>query len=186
MANGRNPGTARRGRGKKEQLFDAVHFGASYESDLDVMLKELEGPILEQVLRSGARAGALVLYDELKVRTLTFKESRGTIHNAIYHWFDEKRSTATRKTYMVGVNKSKAPHWHNVEYGHWRVNVVFRDKATGGIIPTRTRLPAPKWVPASPYLRPAWDARRDDALRAIGQRMRVRIQELLHGGPQND
>jgi hypothetical protein len=186
MANGRNPGAARAGRSKKEQLFDAVHFGASYESDLDIALKELEGPILEHALRSGARAGALVLYHEIKARTATFKEGEGVIYDAIYHWFDDKRSTATRKTYMVGVNKSKAPHWHNVEYGHWRVNVVFRDKVTGGIVPTRRRLTSPKWVPAAPYLRPAWDAKRDDAVRAIGQRVRVRIQELMYGGPQND
>lgn len=181
MANGRNPGAARRGRSKREVLFDATYFKATYESDLDAALAQLEGPILEQVLRSGARAGAVVLYDELKLRTLGFKESSGTIHRAIYHWFDTKRSTPTRKTYMIGVNKSEAPHWHNVEYGHWRVNFVYRDRATGKLIPTRRRLPAPKWVAASPYLRPAWDAKSDDAMRAIPVRMRQRMDELLRG-----
>lgn len=180
MANGRSAGAAR-GRAKKEVLYDAKYFRASYSSDLEAHLAALEGEMLERALRSSARAGALVVYDEIKLRVDGLKEPSGKLYAAIYHWFDTKRSTPTRKTYMVGVNKRKAPHWHNVEYGHWRINVVYRDEATGKLIPTRARLPAPKWVPAYSYLRSAWDARRGDALRAMARRARERIGELEMG-----
>lgn len=180
MANGRSAGGTR-GRAKKEVLYNAKYFRATYNSDLEARLATLEGELLEKALRSSARAGALVLYDEIKLRADAFKEPSGKIYSAIYHWFDIKRSTPTRKTYMVGVNKRKAPHWHNVEYGHWRINVVYRDEASGKLIPTRMRLPAPKWVPAHSYLRSAWEARKGDALRAMAERARARIGELEMG-----
>lgn len=169
------------GRRKTEVLYNAKYFRETYTSDLEARLAGLEADMLEHALRSSARAGALVLYEEIKLRADSFKEPSGKIQRAIYHWFDDKRSTPTRKTYMVGVNKRKAPHWHNVEYGHWRINVVYRDEATGKLIPTRARLPAPKWVPAYSYLRSAWDARRGDALRAMARRARERIGELEMG-----
>lgn len=180
MANARNP-SANRGRSKTERLYDTAYFSASYSSDLEQRLSQLERDVVEKVARSSARAGALVIYDEIKIRATLFKEPTNTMYNAVYHWFDTKRSTETRKTYMVGINKRKAPHWHNVEYGHWRINVVFTDENTGALIALRKRLAAPKWVPAHPFLRPAWDAKRDDALRAMAVRASQRIDELARG-----
>jgi hypothetical protein len=152
-------------------------------------LRQYAAWVQEEALRSAVYAGAKLLYDELLQRVpvgLT-----GNLKAACYHWHDEKQSFNGRQVYAVGVNKNKAPHWYNVEYGHVRVNrVVYTDNAIkaakypsskpakggGFAIPTKEKLPAPRWVPANPYLRPTAD-RLPDAIEAMKRRLAEKLKE---------
>lgn len=150
--------------------------GAAMRGSLVGALQQLRTDVQTQALRSAVYAGAKVLADELEVRVPV---DSGTLKGSIYSWHDDRRSTGTRQVYVVGVNKRKAPHWFNVEYGHWRVNVVVRGPG-GRVIATKDRLPTPEWVPARPYLRPTAD-RMPEAVRAMQRRLAQRIRELRAG-----
>lgn len=193
MANGRNP--SRRSHQAKFFPIDS-RAGAQMTASMTDALRDLQDTVHNKVLRSTAHAGAEVLYAELKARTQT--GPTGNLNSAIYQWFDKRRSSDTRSIYWVGVNKSKAPHWHNVEYGHVLVNVLIPVKPGMEIgkgvkivfgrdgkqyIPTKERLPAPRFVPPHPYLRPTWDAKANAAVNAMRDRFFLRVRESFSAGP---
>lgn len=173
MANGRSGVRPRR---HVASLGPRQVIGINVIGDLKADIAAFEKKVQEKVLRSGARAGALVYYAEMRMRVPVDK---GDLFGSIYHWHDDKKSTATRQVYAVGPNKVKAPHWHLIEYGHWVVNVG--DPATGKW--SRQRLDAPVWVPPQPYIRPAWD-RREAAGKAALARMRERLAEVSSGAEE--
>jgi len=152
------------------------HVTFRIKGDLKDGLRKLGGEKLTKALRSGVYAGAKMIYTDMLMRVPI---DDGVLVDAIYHWHDDKVSTPTRQVYRIGPNKAKAPHWHLVEYGHWRRNVVYRKD--GKLIGTRKRLDVPKWVPAYPYIRPTYDATISNALSASMARLKVRIGELMRG-----
>lgn len=169
---------ARRSARKPQRYFAPdSKAGAQMVGSLSESLAQLREDLRDKALRSAVHAGAKLLFDELRVRVPV---DQGTLYGAIYEWRDIKQSTDARQVYAVGVNKRKAPHWFNVEYGHWRVNVVVRGPG-GQFMATRERLQAPVWVAAHPYLRPAWDTRSADALQAMRKRLGERVAELARG-----
>lgn len=149
---------------------------ASVDSDARGALKKFAADIRAKALRSAAHAGAEVIYREERLRVPVHE---GTLYGAIYQWHDDNRSGFDRQIYVVGPNKVKAPHWHLVEYGHWRVNKIVREG--GRLIATRERLPEPVWVPAKPYARPTYDARARDAVEAMKTRLHERIEDIKAG-----
>lgn len=161
-------------RRKQTKLFPKAMVSMSLESNLKEGLQRLEQAVQEKVIRPAAYAGARLLYDEMRLRVPV---DSGELYGSIYHWFDDKRSTEMRKIYAIGPNKAKSPHWHLVEYGHWRVNVIVREGSRW--IPTKERLPDPKWVPASPYIRPTWDGKSQAAMTAMKTRMSERMREVM-------
>ena len=166
----------RRGRGRSHsaQFFAPdTKAGAAVRGSLVGALQQLRDDVQTQALRSAVYAGAKLLGEEMAMRAPV---DEGTLRDSIYTWHDDKRSGAARQVYVVGVNKRQASHWFVVEYGHWRVNVVYRGPG-GQIIPTKARLPAPVWVPAKPYIRPTAD-RMPEAVRAMQRRLAERIREL--------
>lgn len=150
--------------------------GARMRGSLSAALAQLADDVQNNVLRSAVYAGAKVLAAELEVRTPV---DSGGLKDAIYTFHDPKKSTHGKQVYAVGVNKTKAPHWFNVEYGHWRVNVVVR--VNGKFIATKDRLLEPVWVPAHPYLRPT-AAKMPEAVRAMQRRLVQRIRDERNGG----
>lgn len=102
----------------------------------------------------------------------------GQLYDSIYHFHDDKQSSQSRQTYFIGPNKSKAPHWHQVEFGHWRVNVILR-KPDGTFQATKKRLPAPIWVAPKAFVRPTWEAKKATAINAVKLRMTERMKELM-------
>lgn len=146
--------------------------------DMKGALRKLGGEDMTRALRSGVYAAAKVLYTDMLLRVPIHE---GGLVDAIYHWHDDKLSTATRQVYRIGPNKAKAPHWHLVEYGHWRRNVVYRDKRTGRMIATRKRLEVPVWVPAYPYIRPTYDGMIGNAMSAAKIRLKQRVGEFMRG-----
>lgn len=170
----------RRGGGKSRtvRLFSPDQkAGARIEGSLADSIAQFTADIKDKALRSGVYAGAKLLYDELRLQAPS--GPTGDLKAAVYHWHDDKRSVGGKQIYRIGVNKSKAPHWFNVEYGHWRVNVVYRGPG-GNLITTRQRLPVPVWVPGHPYLRPTAD-RMPAAIAAAKARLQQRVGELVKG-----
>ncbi|GAA0493716.1 HK97 gp10 family phage protein [Pigmentiphaga daeguensis] len=146
------------------------------EGDIAGQLREFAAGVRDQVMRPTVYAATRVVYLELRARAPV---ADGTLYGAVYHWHSERESQNGQQVYYVGVNKAKAPHWHLLEYGHWRVNKVIQ--IDGRWVSTAERLPTPVWVPAQPYIRPAYDASIDAAMKAALVRASERIQELLNG-----
>jgi HK97 gp10 family phage protein len=107
-------------------------------SGLDTWAKKIQ----DEVVLSGVAAMARVIYDEVKLNTSGArgtgapgappkKGPTGNLHDAIYRVYVPERSRGGEQVYKVSVNKSKAPHWHLIEYGTVR-------------------------AAAHPYIRPAW------------------------------
>lgn len=168
MANGR--AGSRRGRSRQASFSPIQAVSMSFDTDLVAAIGRFEQKIQGDLLAKVAYAGVNVFYDGLRE---SVPVDEGDLYGAIYKWFDKKRSTPMRKIYATGPNKRKAPHWHNAEYGHWRVNAVRF--VNGRWIATKERLATPKWVNGRPYVRPTFDGRRQRAFDA----MRSRLKELL-------
>jgi hypothetical protein len=169
---------------------------ASATSGLSAALERLASPeMLTHVLRSAAHAGAIVMYNELHAKVPVEK---GVLKESLFRWFNTKQSTPTVQRYLVGPNKQEAGHWANVEFGHWRYNRSLgkgkwaRSKiAKGQIGKTKNTkgqshggkgaLDKAVWVPPTPYLRPAWEAKKAVVGKVMRSRAGVRLRELLAG-----
>ncbi|WP_084025862.1 HK97 gp10 family phage protein [Bordetella flabilis] len=159
-------------------------------SGWDAALGKLMGPARESLARSMAVAGGQVLRDEAKARAPV---AAGTLRDSIYLAFEDGRSTPTVIRYAVSWNSSKAPHGHLVEFGHWRYNRFIDGKPQKSLLGGKTRgngpqdhgghgaLDDPVWVPAYPFLRPAYTAAQGRAKEAMIERGRQRLPELLRG-----
>lgn len=171
------------GRSKELRLFEADRSTSRIRGGLAEQLAAFTDFVREKVLRSAAHAGAELLYNEIAQRAP--EGETGNLKAAVYRKYVERTSTKDRKTYAIGINKKKAPHWSNVEYGYTQVFVRYfsHDPGNYGWRTDKTkRLKQPYRVPATPYLRPAWDAKGDAALKAMRERMRQRIAEYKAGG----
>jgi hypothetical protein len=101
---------------------------ASMRSSLADAVREFGDKVKGEPLRRAAGAGARVLYEEMRQRVPV---REGKLKESIYRYWVRRDGDSERQTYYIGPNKSKAPHWHLIEYGHMRVNVVYRDERTG-------------------------------------------------------
>lgn len=165
---------------------------SAIELDMQSALKSLDalGAAAKMHLpRSMAVAAGSVFRDEAKQRAPVYDGSTGLrggsnvtrhprpgmLRDAIYLAFSDNRSYPSQGhfVYSVSWNSAKAPHGHLVEFGHWR-----RNKIQGGF-PTKEVLDEPVWVAAQPFMRPAYDAMRQLAIRAGMERGRERAAELL-------
>jgi hypothetical protein len=196
-------------KGAKRRTHKAEFFapdskaGAKMRGSIAGILESFTADIKEKALRSAAYAGAKVFYDEMKERTAGIDDSgpevkKGTLHDAVYHAHVESKSGNGREVYHIGPNKSKAPHWFNVEYGHFRINLLIPvdDDYSGPAkvvlgrdgkkyIATKDRLPAPAFTPPYPYARPTFDSKSQEAVRAMQKRLVERIREL-RAAPNDD
>lgn len=131
--------------------------------DIARQLDAYQKHIQEEIIRPAAQAGAQVFYDEIKVRVPVGKPrkykgkqiSGGTLKAAIYQVFSKKESSDTKKVYHLSWNHQKAPHGHLIEFGTVR-------------------------APAYPFIRPSFEAKKDAAIRAVLDELRVRLDS--YGG----
>lgn len=133
-------------------MADSVSIKFSLEDAIKGLDNLAEG--MKDEVRPAAQAGAQVLYDEVLRRVPVSKKPRkrkgriiqpGALRSSIYQVFSQDNSDEKRSTYHVSWNRRKAPHGHLVEFG------TARSAAT-------------------PFLRPAFDAKRDAALEAARKR----------------
>lgn len=159
---------------------------AKMRGSLSDALRKLSTDMQDKILRPAVFEGADLLARELEVRAPSHK---GVLKSAIYTKHLERKSVNGHQAYAVGVNVKKAPHWHLVEFGHWRFNrsaggkfwLKSRGKNKGRGAAANTlpgALPKPEWVPAHPYLRPTAD-RMPDAIRAMQRRLVSRMREVM-------
>jgi len=117
-------------------------FNDNYSDSLNKLAKDVS----EKILRSAARAGALVFYDLIHQNAPTPKT--GNLQKSIYHKFISEEETPTRKSYRIGVNHITAPHWYWLEFGHISAYAVKKDPKTGDFVtlvrPEKMGTPAPK------------------------------------------
>ena len=160
-------------------------------SALDRMAAEL-GAKAEQAVRPAAQAGADVLYRAARANAERIRDS-GRLAASIYQAYSARKSGPLAATYQIswrtGSGGPRAPHGHWIEYGRWMYYkarrlpsgqwvTMVRPEMRGKPNPKGDRrsnraafdayyipLAAPKWVPASPFIRPAF-AQADQALRA--------------------
>jgi HK97 gp10 family phage protein len=135
--------------------FDADTAMAGLNQITDVMLSEV---------RPAAQAGAQILYNEVLLRVPVSKTVRkykgktitpGGLRNSIYQVFSQDNSDTTKAEYHVSWNYRKAPHGHLVEYG------------------TAT-------MAARPFLRPAYDAAAERAVKAADAYYTFAVQPKLN------
>lgn len=150
-----------------------------------------------QLARSMAVAGGSALRDEAKVRAPVGRAEEditgggsirpGALRDAIYLAFRDGESTQARVKYTVSWNAKKAPHGHLIEFGHWQPFDVVLTKAgwrtrasgKGARAKGRARKGGPKWIPAVPFLRPAYETVFPRLQATMVQRGRERLPELL-------
>lgn len=146
-------------------------------SQWDTALARLTDPKLrESLARSMAVAGGKVFRDEAKARAPV---DSGQLRSSIYLAHRERESTPDRAMYRVSWNARLAPHGHLLEFGHWQTHAMYQ--GADGQWKVGAPLPAPKWVSAHPFLRPAFDGARGRAQKAMIERGRQRLPELLRG-----
>ncbi len=142
-------------------------------SQLSAALKELPLRIARNALRQSVAKGALVIRDEAKVRAPVSNGPvapddplPGTLRRAIVIKHDAQRSNAFSQTYVVAVRQGKryrrrgkkgnrsqdAYYWRWVEFGTVKMS-------------------------ARPFLRPAFEAKKQAALAAIIEYLAQRLPE---------
>lgn len=134
---------ARRGGAQK---FSQDVMSVSFDGDFSAQLKAY-GDKVKATFKEASFKAATVLYDEMKLRVP--KGETKNLLNSIYR-FRLKNTPDTEATFMVGVNVTKAPHWHFTELG--------------------TRKQA-----AKPYIRPTRDAKLGAAAQAAIQSIKERL-----------
>ena len=158
MANGRNPGGA------------AFHIGLD-TSDAESWFDGIE-LATEESIRPAAQAGAEELYFEARLRVpqsvkghfFYGKNSKksgvryffepGALRNAIYQVYSKDNSGKMRATYHIAWNHQKVPYGFMVEFGTSR-------------------------APAHPFLRPAFEARKDYALEIARAHLVAQVEKVL-------
>ena len=129
------------------------------------MLDKLPAEIHAKAIRPAAQAGAQVLYDEVKMRAPMSSAphksgkqtySPGNLKAAIYQAYSPESSQDGAHVYHVSWNKQKAFYGQFIEYGTVK-------------------------MAARPFLRPAYDAKKQAALDAAETVLGQKLDEVLNG-----
>lgn len=147
-------------------------------------LDRLNTVIQSKLAHSMAVAGAAVIRDEARMRTPV-----GPTGNLARSMYEAKNHTATtnqKVVYSVSWNTRIAPHGHLVEFGHYQSYVTIRlDHALYGadyseyVTLPYLREDGPKWIPGTPFLRPAYEAKKGAAAEAMKKRAKVVFPQLM-------
>jgi hypothetical protein len=112
--------------------------------------------------RPAAQAGAQVLYDAVRSNASRIRRRTGKLAASIYQAYATNESAPATATYYVSWRTSgkaglpRAPHGHLVEFGFLQRYEITRDPKTGRFFTHKDRpLPAPRQIPAQPFVRPA-------------------------------
>jgi hypothetical protein len=132
----------------------------------DGALTRLGGKAIQDLAASMAVAGGQVLRDQAK--RLAPVDS-GTLRDSIYLAYREAKTNDRRVMYSVSWNSRVAPHGHLLEFGHWLVKGGKTGKGGERVA----------FVAARPFLGPALQIAADDAKRAMLERGKQRLPELL-------
>lgn len=160
-------------------------------------LKELGEKVGKNVLRSAVGAGAAVIRVEAKKNAEGMRDT-GTLARSIYQKQIPEQSSPEKQVFYVGARQGKifqkvgkkgankdAFYARFVELGH------FSRPSTGGRLArgagrdanlvSHLKAGTVRWVPARPFLRPAFDVGKDRAVDAIGNKIADRLAKIKIG-----
>lgn len=141
--------------------------------ELQTALKELPDRIAKNVLRGAVNAGATVIKKETASRAPVFTGSVsqghppvGTLKRAVYQKQIKELSGPFKQTFYVGVRKGKQFQKQgkkgNLSQDAWYAKFVEFGTAN---------------MPAKPFMRPAFEAKKEEAVSAIKTYLEKRIPE---------
>lgn len=155
----------------------------------------------ESIARTMCVAMGVEVRDEAEVRTPVLRpgnegtdnQQPGTLRNAIYLAYDDRRRLLNKHSYRYTVswNSEKAPHGHLLEFGHWmpyQYDFTYPEGLFYTPIPSRTKkgvqvgIPLDGdgfWVNARPFLGPAFDAKLPRLLSISIQAGRDKFNEVV-------
>lgn len=135
-------------------------------NQLESAFKKLSDAVGENALRAAGAAGAALLRDEAKVQldsalsSATMKGDKpssptGKLRdNIIIKRLEESAKGNESQTYIVTPRSKPAFYWRFLEFGTVK-------------------------MPARPFMRPAFDAQREDALNKMREVLKVKLKEAL-------
>lgn len=171
--------------------------------ELNDALAALPKAIAKNVLRGAVNAGATVIRKEAALRAPVYQPGKygipdtrpdpGRLKRAIYQAHAPERSSEIVQTVLVGVRQGKSQRakqrgkstvnldayyakW--VEFGHWYVPP--RTEGTRKAHRAKYAAPPGRFIPAKPFMRPAFEAKKDEAIKAIEQYLRERLPRELN------
>lgn len=151
-------------------------------SQVTAGLAKLSEAMGESLGRSMCVAGGKIVRDEAKIRA---PKDTGRLASSIYLAYKDDLSRKEHVVYSVSWNSKSAPHGHLLEFGHWQVYQTVMIEGQWVSL-TDKPLASPQWVNAKPFLRPAFDATQSRVQKAMGERGRQRLAELLSGSGGSD
>ena len=146
-----------------------------HDGGMLAMLDQLPGAIQEKAIRPAAQAGAQVLYDEVRMRVPQSAEG-------VAHMF--KNKSGGRYLYYSGDLKKAIYQKHSPESsvnGAHVYHVSWR-KTGPGAVPYgyMVEYGTAKWK-GKPFLRPAYEAKKQAALDAADKVLGEKLTEVLNG-----
>lgn len=158
------------------KLYASDSLGMQFDSsEILANLLKFSKDVQEKAMRPAMYAATTVLYSEIVLRA---PEDKGDLKDAAYRWRDKTLSENGIESWVVGINKVKAPHYHLVEHGHWQTHKVLMGP-DGKFYTTKELLPSPKWIPPQAFFRPAYDAKINTALQVALERLKFGVSKLV-------
>lgn len=157
-------------------------------SGWDKVFNALDGPLKESLARRMGVSGGRIIRDEAKLRapssdgatynpTSRGSHAAGTLKNAIKVIYNERLSSTTQYVYSVTWINRDAWWGKLIEFGHWQTQYLQRPD--GMFYTPKHARDKVRWVPAEPFLAPAYEARILDAKAAMIERGKNELPILL-------
>lgn len=150
-------------------------------SELQKALSSLPARMERNLLRAGLRAGANVIRNEARQN---INSRTGELAKSVRV---STRSRGGTVTASVKAGNAKAFYAHMVEFGtapHMLYKGANNKSAVlniaGALVSAKVKHPGAK---AAPFLRPAFDAKQAEAVRAVGERIKQRLEKEGLDGP---
>jgi HK97 gp10 family phage protein len=167
-------------------------------AELAAQLKALPDNIGRNGLRAAVAAGAAEVRKQAKTNALAMRDT-GTLARSIYQKQIREQSSLQRQVFYVGVRAGRkfkkygksgmsksseegAFYGRFVEFGHFTRprggGRITRGAGRAAVISSS----AVHWVPARPFLRPAFDGKKSEAIDAMAVKLRERIERFKATG----
>lgn len=130
-------------------------------AELEIKMRQLGPKLAKQALRSAVNAGSQVIKKEAQV--LAPKDTQTLARKAIYVYRSREHSTPTSETYFVGVRQGSREKRKGRDAFYWR----FLEFGT-------------KFLAARPFMVPAFEHKKVEAVQKIAQKLRDRLDKLAN------
>ncbi len=161
--------------------------------ELSQALQTLPQNLVRNVLRGTVNAGASLVRDQARInapvmeKALPGHQPPGTLKRSIVTTYVKERSNAQQVTYYVAVRQGKRYRGkgvkHNlsqdafyatwVEFGHYYV--APKPKGITWKVHRQTYLSSDQYVPPHPFMRPAFESKKEQAVYAMGSYLANRL-----------